>query len=392
MAVALIVLAVLVVKRSDQEASRSAAEAAVGIVAIQAGLWIALICIFALPTLRQATLQRIEVCSLENLFFFFAGTAAWSFVVGLVAFCIYASRWLLARMPGVSLDRKAMLTPRMLFGGPIILAIIIGLVVNIVVFFGQFLNLFGGTNVLLQELSGTLGSSDNASWFQSITKIHRPKIYAATTALAIGAGLLMAGGFTTAIHIARDLIDHQYNPKLGYSYYLLPRRGRRGVYARPRRLRLRERLNVLSRELICPEGFDDLVFVVHSQGSVIAYDFLCTGGAECEQLLCARPHLVTFGSPLGHLYQFYFKEYGTLPSGVESLRPRLSSWTNLFRVDDYVGREIGREKTGFIRNIVMPAGGHIDYWKERALAEIILDRIRAATLQNCDAPPASQGV
>ena len=113
---------------------------------------------------------------------------------------------------------------------------------------------------------------------------------------------------------------------------------------------------------------------------MIAYEFMRTGGAECEQLLCAQPHLVTFGSPLGHLYQFYFNEYGTLPSDVEALRPRLSSWTNLFRVDDYVGREIaggtGSETGVLIRNIVLPAGGHIDYWKERALADVVLDRIR----------------
>ncbi len=136
MAFALVVLGMLVVSRSGREASRGAAEAAVGIVAIQAALWIALICIFALPLLRQATLQRISVCSLDNLFFFFAGAAAWSFGVGLVAFAIYASRWLLARAPFLTLERKAQLTPRMLFGGPIIFAIIVGVGVNVVIFFG----------------------------------------------------------------------------------------------------------------------------------------------------------------------------------------------------------------------------------------------------------------
>lgn len=380
MVLALVVLGALVLGRSRRDARRGAAEAAVGIVAIQAALWIALICIFALPLLRQATLQQIKVCSLENLFFFFAGAAAWSIVVGAVAFAVYASRWLLARAPLLSLDTKARLTPRMLFGGPIIFAIIAGVGVNVAIFFSQYLNFFGGTNMVLEEVSSALGFAGNSSWLQDAVKNHRPKVYAATSALAVGAGLLMAGGFTTAIHIARDLIDHQYSPRLGYSYYLLPRRGRRGVTARPRRLRLRERLNAVTEELICAEGFDDVVFVVHSQGSVIAYDFIRTGGGPCEKLLSARPHLVTFGSPLGHLYQFYFNEYDTLPAGVETLRSRLSSWTNLFRVDDYVGREIKSETSGeagaFVRNIIMPAGGHIDYWKERALAEVVLDRIR----------------
>ena len=379
MVAAILVLGVLVVRRSKREASRGAAEAAVGIVAIQSALWISLICIFALPMLRQAELQKIGVCSLENLFFFFAGAAVWSLGVGLVALVIYASRWLLARAPGLSLERKARLTPRMLFGGPIIFMIIAGVAVNVAIFFVQFLELFGQSNMLLQQLSGAPAPPETKSWFQQLIDDNRPKFYAATSGIAAAAGLLMAGGFTTAIHIARDLIDHQYSPKLGYSYYFLPLRGRR-VPARPRRLRLRERLNVVSRELICSEGFDDVVFVVHSQGSVIAYDYLRTGGTECEQLLCAQPHLVTFGSPLGHLYQFYFNEYGALPSDLDTLRPRLSSWTNLFRVDDYVGREISSDTKskvgGFVRNVVMHAGGHIDYWKERDLAEVVLDRIR----------------
>ena len=196
MAIALVVLGMLVVSRSAREASRGAAEAAVGIVAIQAALWIALICIFALPLLRQATLQRISVCSLDNLFFFFAGAAAWSFGVGLVAFAIYASRWLLARAPFLTLERKAQLTPRMLFGGPIIFAIIAGVGVNVVIFFGQYLNLFGGTNMVLEGLSGMFGFSGKAGWLQDAVINHRPKIYAATSALAVGAGVLMAGGFT----------------------------------------------------------------------------------------------------------------------------------------------------------------------------------------------------
>jgi hypothetical protein len=376
MLVALGTLGVLAVRRSEREARAGAAEAAVGIVAIQSALWIALICIFALPLVRQATLQGMKICSLDRLFFFFAGAAAWSVVVGGVALAIYGSRWLLARAPLLSLERKARLTPRMLFGQPIIFAIIVGIAVNVLLLFGQFLDLFGKTNVMLDQLSSTLGFQGKGTWLQQTFEAHRSKFYAATSALAAGAGLLMAGGFTTAIHIARDLIDHQYNPKLGYSYYLLPRRGRRGVSNRPRRLRLRERLNELSREVICREAFDDVVFVVHSQGSLIAYDYLWAGGIECERLLGARPHLVTFGSPLTHLYEFYFREYSALKSGIEALRPRLASWTNLYRVDDYVGREIADGTGTFIRNTVMPAGGHIDYWKEPTLARVVFDRIR----------------
>jgi hypothetical protein len=164
-------------------------------------------------------------------------------------------------------------------------------------------------------------------------------LFAGSTIVAAGIGLLMAGGFTTAIHIARDLIDHQYRPELGYSYYLLPKAWRDP--GRPRRSRISQRLDTLAREVICKTPFDNLVFVVHSQGSVIVYDYLLAGGVQCGHLLRVRPHLVTFGSPLGHLYEFYFREYDGLEKHIGALSTQLSSWTNVYRVDDYVGRSIG---------------------------------------------------
>ncbi|MGH9673201.1 MAG: hypothetical protein ACRD44_08470, partial [Bryobacteraceae bacterium] len=264
-----------------------------------------------------------------------------------------------------------------------ILAIIVGVVANLIVFYIQFLDHFGGANLLLERVSAAFLSAEDMKRFLDLVTSQRERFFVAMSALAAAAGLLMAGGFTTAIHIARDLIDHQYSPRLGYSYYLLLPGLRGNLPHRPRRLRLRKRLEAVAGELLCKEGFDDVTFVVHSQGSVIAYDFLVNGGDTCERLLSARPHLVTFGSPLGHLYQFYFKEYASLQAGIAELRPRLASWANLFRVDDYVGREIA-DPDGFVRNIVMPAGGHIDYWKEKKLAELVLERIRTP---GCAATP-----
>jgi len=156
--------------------------------------------------------------------------------------------------------------------------------------------------------------------------------------------------------------------------FLFPQRDR--DIKRPRRARIRQRLDALAEQVICkPPLFTDLVFVAHSQGSVIVYDYLRTGGDQCEQLLCARPHLVTFGSPLGHLYRHYFKEYGDLAGRIAGLQPRLASWTNLYRVDDYVGQRIDDDHN-FVRNVVIEAGGHTNYWCERQLCDIILDCIR----------------
>jgi hypothetical protein len=196
--------------------------------------------------------------------------------------------------------------------------------------------------------------------------------------VAIGTSFLIAFNFG-AIHITRDLIDYQYSSRRLIHGRL--------VSKKPRRERLSERINTLVRDVICKDPpFDDLIFVAHSQGSVMVYDFLLQESKECQELLRARPHLITFGSPLGHLYQFYFKEYAELSQGIAQLRPRLASWTNFYRVDDYVGRSI-EEGEGFVRNIVMPAGGHMDYWREPQLSEVLLERIRTP---GGGAQPASQ--
>jgi hypothetical protein len=374
MLAALATLGALALRRSPEQVGRPAAEAAIGVVAIQSALWIALICTFSLPMLWDASsTHRLRVCNLADLYFSFAGAAIWSLMVGGTAAVVYWMRWMVARSPKLSLERRAAMTPRMLFGGPIIFAVVAGVVVSLLVFYVQFLNLFGDANRVLE--SAKLISRDMQESVTDWIGQHQTAFFGGLAALAGAVGYLMAQGFTTAIHIARDLIDHQYSPRLGYSYYLLPPSLRGKLPHRPRRERLRARLNALSDQLVCEEGFDDVVFVVHSQGSVIAYDFLTSGSSACERLLVARPHLVTFGSPLGHLYQFYFKEYASLREGIAKLRPKLASWVNLYRVDDYVGRDI-RDLDGFVRNIVMPAGGHIDYWKEKKLAEAVLERIR----------------
>jgi hypothetical protein len=374
MLAALATLGVLALRRSPEQVGRPAAEAAIAVVATQSTLWIALISLLSLPMLQNtASYLRLPSCELYGLHLSFAAVMIWSVMVGGTAAVVYLMRWTLARSPKLSLERRAALTPRMLFGGPIVFAVVFGVVVGLLVFYVKLLDQFGQANQVLAFGSKLLSPEIRSAVKDSVDQ-YTPAFSTGTVALAVGVMSLMAWGFTNAIHIARDLIDHQYSPRLGYSYYLLPP-GLRKLPHRPRRERLRARLDALSDQLVCEEGFDGVVFVVHSQGSVIAYDFLTSDTGTCQKLLAARPHLVTFGSPLGHLYQFYFKEYAALHADIRALRPKLASWVNLFRVDDYVGRDIS-DPDGFVQNIVMPAGGHIDYWKEKKLAEAVLERIR----------------
>jgi hypothetical protein len=365
-------------RKSLLEARPSAAMAAASVVVLQSALWLSILSAGVIPILRQAHSQRIAVCGLDGLFVSFAGTAMLLVNVGSLVVATYIVRSVFARAPMASLERRAQFMPRLLFGGAITLAVLSGALFQIFVFGLAYITEFLDKNFILRGLDNLLANLPTSKgqateWFDFI-KANKNWFYAPLGILAVGLSMLISGGFTTAIHIARDLIDHQYSPSLGYSYYLLPRRWRLGP-RRPRRLRIRERLNALSQDVICQEPFDDLIFIAHSQGSVIVYDYLRSGGSPCEQLLRARPHLVTFGSPLGHLYQFYFKEYRELDKGIAGLRPKLSSWTNLYRVDDYVGRKISDED-GFVDNKVMRAGGHVNYWCDRALCEVILERIR----------------
>lgn len=173
------------------------------------------------------------------------------------------------------------------------------------------------------------------------------------------------------LHIARDLIDHQYTPKFGVMKWLLPRKKRRRAL-RPRRARIHERLAVVIERLIAQEHVDKLVFLTHSQGSVIMYDYLREREPEPVLDRIGEIHVLTVGSPLSHLYQYYFEEYGRDQPAPGELRGTVKSWTNMWRVDDPIGDRVDIVEGGFIRNIPLPAGGHRDYWRDDAVSSAIL--------------------
>ncbi|MEL6622702.1 MAG: hypothetical protein AAFQ11_07490, partial [Pseudomonadota bacterium] len=86
--------------------------------------------------------------------------------------------------------------------------------------------------------------------------------------------------------------------------------------------------------------------------------------------------LVTVGSPLKHLYRYYFDDYDRSEMAApetERLISRLRSWTNLWRVDDPIGRDVDLHPV--IQNIGLPPGGHLDYWREEAVCSVLWGRI-----------------
>ncbi len=176
------------------------------------------------------------------------------------------------------------------------------------------------------------------------------------------------------LHIVRDIVDHQYAPRFTISRRWLPKvLNNRGEH--PRRTRIEQRLDVLMQELVVIEKFDRLIFVAHSQGTVVLHDYLSTNRDE-ESIRGAKSiDVLTLGSPLTHLYQYYFAKYAAVSTGPQALNPLLTSWTNMWRVDDPIGNKIELLAGDFIKNIPLRPGGHVDYWKEDAVCNAILGLI-----------------
>ena len=193
----------------------------------------------------------------------------------------------------------------------------------------------------------------------------------------------MSNGF---VHIGRDLVDHQYKPDekqfMRRLQTLSASRQDRppaedGTVAKPngagfgRRRRIQARLEALIDEVIAGKGFDRLIFFGHSQGSVIAHDYLLNHNELIEKSKydalagVKQIDVITIGSPLTHIYRHYFMDYDAIadekvPGGV--LGPKIKSWTNMYRVDDPIGHEVNI--LAMIDNVGIGPGGHMDYWKE----------------------------
>jgi hypothetical protein len=106
----------------------------------------------------------------------------------------------------------------------------------------------------------------------------------------------------------------------------------------------------------------------------------------------ARVSLVTMGSPLTNLYQYYFRHlYPPLTHrSWKELKSRVDRWINIFRIDDYVGNEIDfPAMTETARPLAFSAAapppaftnhavglrGHVLYWCDRQVLEILKSEI-----------------
>ncbi|MDX2203793.1 MAG: hypothetical protein NW223_13655 [Hyphomicrobiaceae bacterium] len=373
---ALLIIPWLCLVRRPSEAPSRAAMAATNVVVLQSALWLSLLSGIGVYIIEQAGLNSIPQCKPSEIYVPFVGAAIHLVILALAILALFSLRWAFARCGFLSLEFRSRMMPRLLFGAVVTLLILIGAFVQIVLFFVAFLTSFEEYNQLFQAVP------EHFKIWAAFTSVQVHYISIRLNwvigAVAFVVTALLALGSGAAIHISRDLIDHQVTARRLTRW--------RVVQTKPRRERISERLNTLVRDVICKDRpFEDLIFVVHSQGSVVAYDYLRNESSECKLLGDTRIHLITLGSPLSHLYEFYFKEYSSLKGAIAALRPRLASWVNLFRVDDYVGQRIEADD-GFVRNVPMRAGGHMEYWTEAKLSEILFERVCKPTA--CTQPGA----
>lgn len=132
------------------------------------------------------------------------------------------------------------------------------------------------------------------------------------------------------------------------------------------RARMRAVLNAIDQQS-CQDA--ELIVLSHSQGTIVAADVL--GEAATTELLkpFRRRAWMTFGSPLTHLYNYYFSgEYPPLDYQTprwQRLDQNMEQWINVYRIDDFVGTFVTNSSEKKPLNIPVDRGGHTGYWSDR---------------------------
>lgn len=128
----------------------------------------------------------------------------------------------------------------------------------------------------------------------------------------------------------------------------------------------------------------ELTIVSHSQGTMVAIEILNDEELFWLNNSFSSISLITMGSPLSHVYQHYFGHiYPPLdqPFWV-SLRRRIDRWTNICRIDDYVGTNVlfpeNLANAGIVdgsciefSNHAVGPRGHTNYWSDIEVLQVL---------------------
>jgi hypothetical protein len=178
-----------------------------------------------------------------------------------------------------------------------------------------------------------------------------------------------------ALDIVIDVISH----------FKLPKRTKSGQTKNALWTSMVNRFHVVANGALSGNNFDFVTVVSHSQGTMIALDALgiiTIKRKEDEEHQAATPPnylesykrkitLVTMGSPLTYLYEHYFPKKYAIKAIDDTC---LVNWINIYRLDDFVGRKVeNRNKNCFPKNIPVEPRGHVNYWSDKAVLNLLVD-------------------
>ena len=258
-----------------------------------------------------------------------------------------------------------------------------------------FLALLGIVNVALCLLwikepfinrFGTLGgllTKDSTTMVELPAEVVQVIILAGSAIVMLSQLPLISKAFGGVQHIMQDLIDHQYRLNVGFSGMLNPADKSQPV----RRQRIDKRMDAVISRFVAEKGYDGVVFLAHSQGTVIVFDYL----RSSELALRQRPFVLTAGAPVSALYEYYFNEYGNVSRMMTEMKLQPLRWTNFYRTDDPIAGPISgpiswslpepaRAKAPAFANVAMGPGGHLAYWQEKVVCDEVMRMLDQASV------------
>ncbi|MEM8485307.1 MAG: hypothetical protein AAF564_07140 [Bacteroidota bacterium] len=119
---------------------------------------------------------------------------------------------------------------------------------------------------------------------------------------------------------------------------------------------------------------DRLVLITHSQGTVLALDFLQNPAFNEALSGFKKVQLVTMGSPFCHIYGYYFpgihNQCVAFDPEKEAGKP-VTHWLNIYRTDDYIGTHVQIHSPiaapsfiGWPKNVEVGPGAHTGYFRD----------------------------
>lgn len=351
-------------QKHEARATCSAANAAVGGLLLQIGLWT-----LSLPLLIRLATKYFPAEESDRLMRIFYGVQRFltanvllALAVVLVAFVVFIVRWCCANWSGLGLQERV---PRMVVNW-LILATMTGASI-------------GGTALFFAWRAWHFFPW--ADWF--VDHAIPPEAIIGVIGVIL---YTVPKGVRDVIHLLLDITSHFYQPDSFWPKTAAP--GTIDIRACTIEQRIERRFWRAVEELFQLAHIEGLTIVAHSQGTQIAIDVLWYREANqrLKTLLhAAHPdaepgiNLVTMGSPFTHLYQYYFPaRYPPLFSFASgrmdldahkwgnTLDRTVGPWLNLYHLDDYVGRQVnGRANDTFPQNRLIPGSGHTGYWDQQ---------------------------